>query len=87
MEEKIVSTRINKQLHDKMKEYDEVNWSAVIRRAIVDKMRQRENLNWEIDEEKARDAARRMDELAKRNVFNKGKFSKEIIREWRDKKK
>lgn len=87
MEEKIISTRIDRQLHGQMKQYDEINWSAVIRKALIEKMKKIEREKNEFDIEKMKNAARIMDELAEKNAFRKGKSSTEIIRKWRDKRK
>lgn len=86
MEDKIVSTRIDKKTYNLMKMYNEVNWSAVIRNTLKEKIKKTEKERV-INKKKMRATAKIMDELAKSNTFNKGKSSTEIIREWRDKRK
>lgn len=87
MEEKIISTRIEKKLYDQMKLHNEINWSAVLRMAVMEKIKQREINNFQIDKEKAIEASKRIDQIRKSKIFDKGKNSTELIREWRDKRK
>lgn len=86
MEERIISSRIDKPLHDRMKLHDEINWSAVIRKALIEKIRKTEKER-EFDEKKAGEAAKAIDKIRESGVFDKGKSSTMIIREWKDKKK
>ena len=44
MEEKIVSTRVDKNLHNKMKMHDEINWSSVMRESIAEKISEIEKI-------------------------------------------
>lgn len=85
MTQAIVSVRVDKELHNQMQLYEEINWSAVIRKSIseqVEKMEQEQ-----IDTTRAQKAAERMDALRRARAFNHGKPSGEIIREWRQKRK
>jgi len=75
--------RIDKKLHNQMKLHNEINWSAVLRKSIVERLK---NTN-KIDVERAWHAAKEIDEMRCTNVFNSGKSSVEIIREWRDRRK
>lgn len=79
MAESTVSLRVNKKLHEAMKAYKEVNWSAVLRRSIEQTMERME----QIDVKEANEAARIMDRLRRLNAFSKGKEGTAIIREWR----
>jgi hypothetical protein len=86
MEEKIISTRIDKKLHEQMKIHDEINWSAVLRRAVAEKIKQSEEEH-KIDREKAEKASEMIDKIRESRVFDKGMNSTELIRKWRDKRK
>ena len=57
MDNTIISVRINKELKEKMNLYEDVNWSAVLRRAIMENLQNKEKTNLE----KRRKAARMMD--------------------------
>ena len=83
MDDAIISVRVNKELRDKMKDQEEINWSAVLRRAIIENL---ENKEEKMNLEKRRKAAKMMDEIRKSGAFNGGKDSTLIIREWRDKR-
>lgn len=74
-----ISLRVDKKLHDQMKLHDEVNWSASLRRLIVEQLKNLER----IDFLRAEHAAKEMDAIRKSKVFDKGRSSTEIIREWR----
>ena len=108
MKDVIISLRVNENIHSQMKMHDEINWSAVIRKAIMEKMKHSEQDNLIADEDKLRNVSEKMGEIASRRmvsqkeaieisreiddirqsgVFNKGKNSTQIIREWRDKRK
>lgn len=87
MEEKIITARINKRLFEKMKKYNEVNWSSVIRNALINRIWHEETENFEIDKEKADKAMESIDRIRQSKVFDSGKSSVEIIREWRDRRK
>ncbi|MDO8508257.1 MAG: hypothetical protein Q7S27_01080 [Nanoarchaeota archaeon] len=78
-----VSFRIDKSTHSMMKIHDEINWSAIIRKTVAEKLRQLNSL----DKERALNAARNIDKLRKKKIFDKGGSATQIIREWRDKRK
>lgn len=78
-----ISVRIDNVLHEEMKFHDEVNWSAVLRKSIVEHIKKMDS----IDTESAKRSAQLMDKLRMSGVFDKGKPSIEIIREWRQKRK
>ena len=78
-----ISVRVDQEIHQKMKVHEEINWSAVVRKAIVQAL---DNL-FTIDRQQACKAAQRMDILRKAGTFLKGKQSTEVIREWREKRK
>jgi urease accessory protein UreF len=87
MEERIVSTRIEKKLHESMKSHDEINWSAVIRNALINKINERESQMNIIDINRTKEAEKLAREIRKSKSFSQGKNSTEIIREWRDRRK
>ncbi len=78
-----VSLRVDKSLHEQMKLHDEINWSAMMRNSIAEQLDKLER----IDAERAKHAAKQIDELRKTKAFDKGKTSVEIIREWRGKRR
>ena len=82
-----MSFRVKKDIHNEMKQHDEVNWSAVLRKAVMEKIRQRDINNFEIDKKRAREASKKIDDIRKSKIFDKGKNSTELIREWRDRRK
>lgn len=82
MDDAIISVRINKELRDKMKSQEEVNWSAVLRRAIIENIERGKKVNLE----RRKKAIAMMDKLRKEGAFDGGRNSTEIIREWRDKR-
>ena len=77
-----VSLRVDEQLHNEMKLHDEINWSAIMRKSIKKSL---ENFN-RIDSDRAQHAVKIMEAIRESKVFDKGKSSLEIIREWRDKR-
>ena len=83
MTDAIVSVRVDKNVHNQMKLHDEINWSGVIRKSIKEQFDKTD----EIDVERARRAAKAMDEIRRAKVFDLGKSSVEIIREWREKRR
>lgn len=83
MDDVTISLKVEKNVHQQMKLHDEINWSAALRKAIAEQLERLE----QIDEERARKAAKQIDEIRKSKVFDKGKTSTEIIREWREKRK
>ena len=82
-EESIVSVRLDKELHSQMKLHEEINWSAILRRAIQEKLAGIQSVNLK----RARKAVKEISRIRKSGVFSGGKKSEEIIREWRDKRK
>jgi len=87
MEERIISTRVDKELHNSMKFHEEINWSAVIRKALLEKIKKTEAEGFVIDKQKAREAIKIADKIRKSRMFEGGKSSTQIIREWRDKRR
>lgn len=82
MVDTMISVRVDKELKEKMKSHEEVNWSAVLRRAIIENLESRKK----VDFEKRRKASEEIDKLRKSGVFDGGRNSTEIIREWRNKR-
>lgn len=78
-----ISLRVDKKLHNQMKLHDEVNWSASLRKSIAEQLEKLE----QIDTLRARQAAKEMDAIRDSRIFDKGKASTEIIREWRQKRR
>lgn len=78
-----VTLRVDKNIHNQMKLHDEVNWSAVLRKSIIKKLEGLER----IDVARAKQAVKSMDAIRKAKIFDKGKSSVEVIREWRRKRK
>ena len=83
MTDTTISLRINKELREKMKIHEDVNWSAVLRRAIVENLENKER----VDLDNRRKASEEIDKIRKSGVFDGGKDSTAIIREWRNKKR
>ncbi|MEK6830021.1 MAG: VapB-type antitoxin [Nanoarchaeota archaeon] len=83
MDDAIISVRVNKELKEKMKMQEEINWSAVLRRAIIESLQNKEK----IDLEKRMRASEGIDKIRKSGIFNGGKEGTRIIREWRDKRR
>jgi hypothetical protein len=83
MKDEVISLRVGKELRRKMKMYEYLNWSAIVRRALVEEM---EKMHV-IDKKKAMEAARDMDKIRKSGVFDSERTGTEIIREWRDKRR
>ncbi|MAH07304.1 hypothetical protein CMI38_03590 [Candidatus Pacearchaeota archaeon] len=86
MEEKIISTRISKELFNKMRSRKDINWSSVIRNALVRKSAYEDFGDVENDKELMVEI-KEMDRLVEGAGRRKGKTSTEIVREWRDKRK
>ena len=83
MADEVISLRIGRELRNKMRMHQHINWSAIARRALIqeiDKMHK-------IDRKKALEAAKDMDKIRQSGVFDGGKTGAEIIREWRDKRR
>lgn len=83
MAEVTVSVRVDRSLHDQMKVHDEINWSSVLRASIETRLESLEK----IDVDRAKKASAGIDSLRKSGVFDGGKSSTTIIREWRNKRK
>jgi len=83
MDNTIISLRIDNELRKKMRSHEEVNWSAVLRRAIIENLENKER----VDLEKRKRASEEMDKIRKSGVFDGGKDSTLIIREWRNKRR
>lgn len=83
MTDTIISLRIDKQLHERMKQAQYIKWSAILRQALTNHLEKIENVN----KEKRKKASESIDEIRKSGFFNKGKSSVEIIREWRNKRR
>ena len=83
MADAIISVRVDQEIHHEMKVHDEINWSAIIRKAVTQTL---DHLS-SVDQHKALKAAHEIDWLRKAGTFSKGKKSTEVIREWREKRK
>jgi len=84
MADTTISLRIDRSTYEKMRRIDHINWSAVIRKMLVERIKEEEE---RFDYEKAKQASEIIGKIQKSGVFNKGKSSVEIIREWRNKRK
>ena len=78
-----VSLRVDRDVHERMRQHEEINWSGVLRKTIAERLEQAEA----IDYARAKSAADQMDRIRKSGIFNRGRPSVEIIREWRQKRK
>ncbi len=83
MSDVTVSVRVDKQIHEQMKHYDEINWSAMLRQSIDSTLRDLEK----IDKRRALSALKVAEHLRKEKAFSKGKSGVELIREWRNKQR
>lgn len=83
MTDEIISVRVSKETKQQMKLHDEINWSAVIRKAIQQSLAK----DSEEKMKKAKEAAKEIDKISKSGVFSGGKTGTEIIREWRNKRR
>ncbi|MEK6926293.1 MAG: hypothetical protein AABW50_03370 [Nanoarchaeota archaeon] len=83
MTDTTISLRINRDVKNRMKMHEEINWSAVLRRAIIENLENKEK----VDLEKRRKASEEIDKIRKSGVFDGGKDSTLIIREWRNKRR
>jgi len=83
MADEVISVRVGKELREKMKSYDYINWSSIVRKALAEEIEKIKTL----DKNRAIAAARDMDKIRKSGVFDGGKTGAEIIREWRDKRR
>jgi len=87
MEDEIISLRIDKFTKERMKIFEHINWSAVLRKAIKEQIKKQEENEKIIDMKKAKMASKIINEIKKSRIFDGGKSSVEIIREWRNKRK
>jgi len=87
MADSIISLRIDKETLNKMRKNDEINWSAFLRNCLNQKLEKMKETEDSFDVEKARKAAESMDKIRKSKVFDGGKSSVELIREWRNKRR
>ena len=78
-----VSVRVDKRLHDQMKLHEEINWSAIIRKAIREQLEDLE----QFDAARAERALASADRIRASGIFAGGKTGAELIREWRDKRR
>ena len=83
MSDATVSVRVDENLHTEMKFHDEINWSAVLRKAITEQVERLE----QIDIARAQKAFSAIAEIKNARIFDKGKNSTEIIRAWREKRR
>lgn len=86
MTDSIISLRVNKEMLEKMRINDEINWSAFLRNCLKQNLEKLEQKN-SFDVEKARKSSEDIDRMRKSKVFDGGKSSVEIIREWRNRRK
>lgn len=86
MADTTISVRIDRSIHERMKQLDHINWSAIIRNTVQQRLEQLQKEK-KFDKEKALRASQDIDRIRKAGVFNSGKSSVEIIREWRDKRR
>lgn len=87
MEDVTMSFRVKKDIYDQMKMHDEINWSAVVRNAVKEKIKQRDHAGGEVNEARIREILNEAKKIRDSKVFDRGKSSTQIIREWRDKRK
>jgi hypothetical protein len=83
MTDATVSVRVDKRLHDQMRLHEEINWSAVIRKAIKQRLEDLE----QVDVARAQRALESAGRVRESGIFAGGKTGAEIIREWRDKRR
>ena len=83
MSETTISVRIGESMRNQMKLHEEINWSSVLRNSVAEKLEELAS----IDFKRAEEATKLLTEVRKSKVFDKGKSSEEIIREWREKRK
>ncbi|MEX2016979.1 MAG: hypothetical protein WD876_00715 [Candidatus Pacearchaeota archaeon] len=81
--DEIISLRVKKELKEKMRMHDDVNWSAVLRRAIIENLENRRK----VDLEKRKKASEDIDKIRESGIFDGKMDSVSIIRKWRDKKR
>ena len=82
---KSINIKMNESLWQELKEYEEINWSGVVRSALVNKIEELDKRKF--DKEKAKKAFLDCRILRQNNTFKGKKTGAEIIREWRDRRK
>lgn len=88
MADSIISLRINKEILKKMRKYDEINWSAILRNCLIGKIENMEKTEDKFDSERAKKASEIMDKIRNSSKAKAGgKTSVELIREWRNRRK
>ena len=75
-----VSVRVDKRLHDQMKLHEEINWSAIIRKAIREQLEDLE----QFDAARAKRSLASAGSIRASGIFAGRKTGAEIIRKWRD---
>ena len=85
MNDEIISLRINKNLKEKMRMLNHLNWSVILRKMIEQQIEKIEEDNFDID--RAKKTSEDMNRIRKAGIFNKGRTGTEIIKDWRDKRK
>lgn len=83
MSDATVTVRVDKNIHERMKAYEEINWSAVLRKSIDKTLEELEK----VDPVRMETAFKTIDRLYKTKSFSKGKNSLEVLREWREKRR
>jgi len=81
MTDKTISLRIDSEVYRKMKILEHINWSALLRKTLVKELSKMDVF----DREKIKKASEKIDKIRISAVFDKGKSSTQIIREWRNK--
>lgn len=90
MTDTTISLRIDKNLHAQMKQFEYINWSALLRKSLKELIAQQKAENArkkEFDEEKIKRAVKNIDAIRESGIFDGGKTGVEIIREWRNKRR
>lgn len=78
-----ISIRIDKGLKEKMEMHDYINWSALIRRLLTEEIKKYQ----EKKKNNIKNALEEIKKIRQSRIFDGGKSSVEVIREWRDKRK
>lgn len=86
MTDTTISLRIDKRLHEQMKQIEYINWSAILRKALIEQVAQIK-IKDAAKKERIMQASRNIDKIRASGVFSGGKTSVEIIREWRNKRR
>jgi len=84
MTDSIISLRVSKDMLEKMRALDEINWSAFLRNCLNKELEQTDFL----DKNKIKKAEEIMDKIRNSSKGKAGgKSGVEIIREWRNRRK